>query len=66
MSEKLIILDDFCFDIDVSYGIDRSNSILYLSKSNPIYLIKKVKSKARELGVNFRTKKDYIDFFVKD
>ncbi len=64
MNEKLKILDNFCFDLDVGYGTNRN--ILYVSKSNPDYLIKKVKSKARDLGIRFRSFKDYIDFFVKD
>ena len=64
MNEKLNILDDFCFDLDVGYGTNKN--VLYVSKSNPDYLVKKVKSFARKIGVNFRSSKDYIDFFVKD
>ena len=64
MCEKLRILDDFCWDLGVGYGT-REN-LLFLSRSNPDYLIKEVKRKARELGVRFRTKKDYIDFFIEE
>ena len=67
MNEKLKILDDFCFDLAINYpfGYSSSPNVLSVSKSSPDYLIKKVKSKARELGINYRTKKDYIDFFYK-
>ena len=63
MNEKLKILDDFCFDLGVGYGV-RFN-LLFVYRSNDLFLIKRIKSKAKELGIGYRTKKDYIDFFVK-
>ncbi len=64
MCEKIKILDELCFDLDLGYGV--KGNVLYLSKANPDYLIKRIKRRARELGVRFRTKKDYIDFFIEE
>ena len=63
MCEKLRILDDICLDLGLGYGT--RDNVLFVNKSNPEYLIKKIKRKAKELGVKFRAKKDYIDFFIE-
>ena len=68
MCKKMKILDDFCWGLFDRYdfGYGTNGDVLFVSRSNPDYLIKRVKSFARKIGVNFKSYKDYIEFFVKD
>jgi hypothetical protein len=51
--DKLKLIDKFIFDLDVGYGSDFSKGMIFVSSfSDADY--KKIKSKARELGLKFR------------
>ena len=65
MNEKMKILDDFIFDLDVSYSV--KDGFIFVFPSTPYYLLRKIKNKAKVLGISYRSLKDgYVKFYFNE
>jgi len=65
MNKNMKILDDFIFDLDVGYSV--KDGFIFVFPSTSVYLLRKIKSKAKDLGIGYRTLKDgYVKFYFNE
>ena len=66
MSEKNKLFNDFIYDLVNFYQVDVSwdKNKIFISKVSEKLAIDKIKTKAKELKINFKTKRNYIEFVL--